>query len=144
MATRTGNTLYLGPAASIQAYSDGTNIAVFPSQTTITVGKTPVNPYDAVNKMYVDTAVSTPYLAVLTTQAAFNALATDGYYINMVSGLTGLTGSSLGCAFYRSFSGVCSVTLTYNQLPPSINMYDFTMSGYNCWVKTKSGRLGCC
>jgi hypothetical protein len=113
------------------AISMGTN-PINTSQTTFTSGQ-------LVSKSYVDTSVSTPYLAVLTTQAAFNALATDGYYINMVSGLTGLTGSSLGCAFYRSFSGVCSVTLTYNQLPPSINVYDFTKSAYNCWVKTKSG-----
>ena len=55
----TENTLYLGPAASIQSYSDGTTTATFPSKTTITVDKTPVNDLDAVNKIYVDTILST-------------------------------------------------------------------------------------
>ena len=52
------NTLYFGPAASIQSYSNGTHIVEFPEQTTIIVAKTPVNDLDAVNKKYVDTVLS--------------------------------------------------------------------------------------
>jgi hypothetical protein len=52
------NILYFGPAASIQSYSKGTNIAEFPEETTIIIKKTPVNDLDAVNKKYVDNILS--------------------------------------------------------------------------------------
>jgi len=66
MATPVGNTLYLGSAASIQSYSDGKNIAVFPLSTTVTIEKTPVNSTDAVNKLYIDSTVSTLESTVYT------------------------------------------------------------------------------
>ena len=90
----TGNTLYLGrTAASIQSYSDGTHIAVFPQKTTITVAKTPVNPLDAVNKQYVDGVISTiaqiDASGISNMSSLLSAYATSdiGSFINLSSAL---------------------------------------------------------
>jgi hypothetical protein len=70
--------------------------------------------------------------AVITTQAAFNAISVDGLYINQVVGLTGLTGATFGCSFLRA-GAVKLISLGYNSLPPTINV--FNVSTYNTWVK---------
>ena len=75
------------------------------------------------------------YNAVLTTQAAFNALSVDGGYINMVSGLTGLTSSTLGCSFFR-IGGVNYLSMAYSQLPPTINVLNASLS-YDTYLKAK-------
>ena len=58
----------------------------------------------------------------------------------MVSGLTGLIGATLGCCFIR-VAGVNLVSLKFNELPASINVYNSTSSTYDTWVKTK-GAVG--
>lgn len=70
--------------------------------------------------------------AVITTQAAFNAISVDGLYINQVVGLTGLTGATFGCSFQRA-GAVKLISLEYNSLPPTINVFNVTT--YNTWVK---------
>ena len=92
------------------------------------------------------------YNAVLTAQPSstiWNALP-PGVYINMVgSSLTGVTGTpSLGCAIIKMAAGSdpkdIRVSLSYNQLPPSINVYTIIADGTTItetWVK-KKGLVG--
>ena len=70
--------------------------------------------------------------AVITTQAAFNAISVDGLYINQVVGITGLPGATFGCSFLRS-GAVKLISIGYNSLPASINVLN--VSVYNTWVK---------
>ena len=80
------------------------------------------------------------YNAVLTAQPSWSTLP-PGVYINMVGdSLSVVTGTpSLGCAIIKMAAGSdpkdIRVSLSYNQLPPSINVYtpDFTRTVM--WVK---------
>jgi len=75
------------------------------------------------------------YTSVIKTQAEFNAISSNGVYINQVAGLTGLTGSTFGCSF--KYNGSSKVSLSYNALPPSINVLNAALN-YDTWVKNKN------
>jgi hypothetical protein len=97
-------------------YISGSTVLVSPSAILGTVIQLPVEQFNA----------------IITTQAAFNAISVDGLYINQVVGLTGLTGATFGCSFLRA-SAVKLISLGYNSLPASINVLNG--STYNTWVK---------
>jgi hypothetical protein len=97
-------------------YISGSTVLVSPSAILGTVIQLPVEQFNA----------------VITTQAAFNAISVDGLYINQVVGLTGLTGATFGCSFLRA-GAVKLISLGYNSLPASINVLN--VSTYNTWVK---------
>ena len=75
------------------------------------------------------------YTAVIKTQAEFNAINVNGLYINQVTGLTGLVGSTFGCSF--KYDGINKVSLNYNELPPSINVLNAALN-YDTLVKNKN------
>ena len=74
------------------------------------------------------------YTDVIKTQAAFDALITNGMYINQVNGLTGLFGATFGCSFSRS-ANINTVVLTYNQLQPVINVTNVLTMLTDSWLK---------
>ena len=97
-------------------YISGSTVLVSPSAILGTVIQLPIEQFNA----------------VITTQAAFNAISVDGLYINQVIGLTGLTGATFGCSFLK-VGVVKLISLGYNSLPPTINVLNGSV--YNTWVK---------
>ena len=100
-------------------YISGSTTILSSSAITATVVQLPINMFNA----------------VLTTQTQFNALSVDGYYINQVSGLTGLTGATFGCSILR-LGGFNFISLSFNQLPPTVNVLNGSV--YDPWVKNKA------
>ena len=78
--------------------------------------------------------------AVITSQAAFNAISGAGFvgvYINQVVGLTGLTGATFGCAFI--YTGAAKVlSLNFLQMAPCINVFNSSTFTNDSWTKNKN------
>ena len=75
--------------------------------------------------------------AVITSQAAFNAISAAGAYINQVVGLTGLTGATFGCAFI--YTGAAKVlSLNFLQMAPCINVFNSSTFTNDSWTKNKN------
>ena len=133
----TGGTLYLatvGTACILRLYNCGvvsitigTNWTVYISGSTVLVSPSAI----------LGTVIQLPveqFNAVITTQAAFNAISVDGLYINQVVGLTGLTGATFGCSFQRA-GAVKLISLGYNSLPASINVFNSSTFNYDSYNK---------